>query len=58
MDEPEDKLPALIAEIDQAIANADHVARWGRGLYEAFIAEGFTEAQALRLTIAQMMPGE
>lgn len=47
---PEDPLPALRAEIDQSVAMAPEFARWARGQYDAFIAQGFNESQALYLT--------
>lgn len=45
--ELEDKLPQMVAEIDQAIA---HLPLWARGIrasYEALVEAGFTTHQAL-----------
>ena len=50
---PEDPLPALQAELDQAAAMAPMIARSYRAYYEAFEAEGFTPSQALYLTACQ-----
>ena len=55
-EEPHDTLPELIAEIDQALMNTKHMARWARGLYDAFIEQGFTPDQALALTMNQLRP--
>lgn len=53
-DQNVDPLPAMMAELDQAVAmvlaNAANVAIAARGAYEAYVAEGFTERQALYLT--------
>ena len=53
-DDPQDPMPALIAAIDQACATAPAIAQYARALFVAFTDEGFTEAQALQLTIARM----
>jgi len=46
-DAPDDPLPAMIAGLDQALEMAGEVARVVHGHYQAFLAEGFTEKQAL-----------
>lgn len=51
-DQPIDPYPGIIADIDQALAMASQVARIVRGNYEAFLAEGFTDKQALYAAIA------
>lgn len=58
--EPVDPYPAIIADIDQALAMAGQVARVVRGNYEAFLAEGFTEKQALHAALVYVLsnPGE
>ncbi len=50
-----DPLVRLRAELDQAVAMAPELARTARGYYEAFGAEGFSERQALFLTIAELL---
>lgn len=57
---PEDPLPDLIAALDQVIAMAPQMARTARGYFNAFVAEGFMEKQALYLTACQLMdsPGK
>jgi hypothetical protein len=59
-DTPYDPLPAMRAELDQALMVASELARVARGYFEAFVAEGFTERQALYLTTTQLLqkPGE
>lgn len=56
-DEPndDDPLPKLIAELDQAIATAPHLARVARGYFDAFTAEGFSDRQSLHLTATQLL---
>ena len=51
-DGPHDPLPAMIAGIDQMISTAPQLARGAYGLFTAFVGEGFTEPQALHLTIS------
>lgn len=57
---PDDPLPALRAEVDQAVAMAPITAGAARGLFAAFKAEGFTESQSLYLVAVQLTgsPGE
>lgn len=59
-DMPVDPLPALMADLDQALAMASEVARLLKGHFDAFVEEGFTEKQALYLAIAHVSggPGE
>ena len=51
---PTDPLPALQAELDQAAATAPMFAQTIRAYVEAFTAAGFTESQALYLTVCQI----
>jgi hypothetical protein len=53
-DEPHDPLPAMLADLDQALSMVPMLSSLHRGLYDGFRKEGFTDEQALRLTIAQM----
>lgn len=53
--EPVDPLITLRAELDQFIAMAPEMARTVRAAFDSYIAEGFTESQALYLTVAQIM---
>lgn len=46
----DDPLVAMRACVDQAIAEAIEPARLIRGHFEAYVAAGFTEPQALALT--------
>jgi hypothetical protein len=59
---PVDPLPALIAEIDQALKMAGEMARVSRAHYDAYREEGFSDKQALYLTAcffrAPDMPGD
>jgi hypothetical protein len=59
-DVPHDPLPAMRAELDQAVMAAPEVARVARGFFDAFAAEGFSSQQALYLVAAQLLntPGE
>lgn len=59
-DEPEDPLPDLIASLDQLLALAPELARTYRGYYEAFMARGFSDSQALYLSACQVLqtPGK
>lgn len=59
-DEPDDPLPQMVANIDQLIANAPHMARAAWGLYNAFAMQGFSSDAALYLTAVQLVqtPGE
>jgi hypothetical protein len=43
--ESDDPLPLLRAQFDQALAMALEVARVARGLYDAFKAAGFSDAE-------------
>lgn len=52
--EPVDPYPGLLAIVDQAIASAPLIAKWAWALFGNFKAEGFTEEQALRLTMNQL----
>lgn len=52
-EEPHDPLPALIAEIDQALKMVPHQARAMREMYRALRAEGFAHKAALYLTACQ-----
>lgn len=54
-DQPHDPLIALRAQLDQAIAMAPELARTTRGYVDAYLAEGFTERQALYLATAQIL---
>lgn len=51
---PEDPMPEMVAEIDQMIAMATHLARYAKGLFAAFKDAGFTDAEALYLTSRQI----
>lgn len=51
---PEDPLPALRAEVDQAVAMSPELARMAGGLFRAFAEEGFSERQALYLTACHL----
>lgn len=53
-DDQHDPLPAMLASLDQALAMAPQIARIYRAMYDAFVAEGFTESQALWLAFAQV----
>ena len=53
--EPDDPLPALIAELDQAMAMSPLLARTARSMYDAFKGEAFADKQALYLTAAQIL---
>ena len=52
--EPDDPLPALMAAVDQGMMVAPTLARWAWALHKAFKAEGFSDEQALRLTMNQI----
>lgn len=56
-DTPEDPLPALRAELDQALAMAPELARMAWGYYETFKAQGFSDSQAVYLTACQIHQG-
>jgi 5-formaminoimidazole-4-carboxamide-1-beta-D-ribofuranosyl 5'-monophosphate synthetase len=49
---PDDPYPAMMAEIDQAIAVAPQMARAVKGYYAALTDEGFNEKQAAYFTAA------
>lgn len=51
---PHDPLPEIVAGIDQMLAMAPELARAARGYFDAFRAEGFSDAQAIYLTAAQL----
>jgi hypothetical protein len=51
----DDPLPAMRAELDQALMMAPEVARMARGLFEAFQTEGFDSKQVLYLTACQVL---
>ena len=51
-EQPIDPLPALIAEIDQALKMAGEMARVSRAHYMAYLEEGFSPKQALYLAAA------
>ena len=51
---PVDPLPALLANIDQALSMAGELARLARGYYDAFKHAGFSDAQAVYLTACQL----
>lgn len=51
---PDDPLPKLVSELDQAAAFMPNVARAARAAFDAFIAEGFTASQAVYLTAVQI----
>lgn len=56
-DLPDDSLPGLIASIDQLVALAPQMARAGRGLFDAYLDEGFSEAQAMAAAQLIQDPG-
>lgn len=56
--EPVDPLPALIAELDQALKMAGQMARIVRAHYEAYLEEGFTDKQALFLAASNFRAPE
>ena len=56
-DDQHDPLPAIIAELDQALAMAGQGARVAKGLFDAYVEEGFTEKQALYLVACTMNGG-
>jgi hypothetical protein len=47
---PEDPLPALRAELDQAIAMLPELGRTVRAHYDEFVSQGFDSHAALYLT--------
>ncbi len=49
---PEDPLPKLRADLDQAIAGMAEFARLVHGYFTQCVAAGFSERQALSLTVA------
>ena len=51
---PDDPLPALQAELDQAAAMAPMIAQVAWSYYLAFKVEGFGDAQSLYLAVCQM----
>jgi hypothetical protein len=51
---PEDPMPGVLADIDQAIAMMPLLAQYARGVFEAFLEAGFSEAQAMTLTRDQL----
>jgi hypothetical protein len=53
---PFDRLPSLLAEIDQALAMASELARYQKGLYDGYIEAGFTERQALYMAAEWAKP--
>jgi hypothetical protein len=55
-DKPFDPLPGFLAEMDQMLKIVPQLARYAKGLFDAFVEQGFTEEQALRLTMNQLKP--
>lgn len=53
-EKPNDPLPGLLAEIDQAMKMAPTLARWAMSMFSAFSEAGFSEEQSLRLTMNQL----
>lgn len=53
---PHDPLPALMAQIDQALEMAGEVARMAKSQYDAYRAESFTDKQSLYLAACSMNP--
>jgi hypothetical protein len=53
---PVDPFHKLLADIDQAIAVSGELARYQKGLYDAYIEAGFTEKQALYMASEHMKP--
>ncbi len=51
--EPHDPLPALMAELDQAMKMIPQQARAMRVMFDALLAEGFTYKESLYLTACQ-----
>lgn len=51
---PEDPLPKLLAEIDQALAIAPQLARIAFGYHAAFQKEGFSARESLYLVACQL----
>ena len=51
---PDDPLPALIAELDQALSMAPQLARMAMGYYREFEEAGFSSSQAIYLTACQL----
>lgn len=51
---PDDPLPALRAQLDQAVAHAPALAEAARSVFTSFTAAGFTDRQALYLTAVQL----
>lgn len=51
----DDPLPGLRAELDQAAMMIPEIARIARGFYGAFVAEGFSNRQALYMTVCQLL---
>lgn len=49
-----DPYAGQVAALDQAIASFPYLARMWRALFVAFVAEGFTEDQALAMTTETM----
>ncbi len=50
-----DPLPDLIANLDQAVAMAPHLAKMAMGWYDAFLGQGFDPKQSLYLTAVQII---
>jgi hypothetical protein len=53
---PIDRLPGLLADIDQALAMVGEMARYQKGLYEGYVEAGFTDKQALYLAAEHLKP--
>lgn len=51
---PEDPLPKLLAEIDQALAMAPQLAKVAYGYHRAFQQEGFASKESLYLVACQL----
>jgi hypothetical protein len=54
--DPHDPLPALLAELDQAMKMIPQQARAMRVMFVALVEEGFTYKEALYLTACQFSP--
>lgn len=55
--EPDDPLPGLIAEVDQALRTVPMLAAAAWTMYESFTEAGFEPRQALYLTACQLHAG-
>ena len=52
MSEPHDRLPQLIATLDQFVAEFGLIAKAHKSMCDEYVEAGFTDEQAMQMTIA------